>query len=130
MVGDPIGDFLIRIKHAQERGHESVSAPYSRLKQNVADVLAREGFIKSAVKKGKKVKKQIEVDLLYTGGTPRIKGVKRISLPGKRVYAGAKEIARVGGRRGVIIVSTPRGVLTSKDALTQKVGGEVLCKVW
>lgn len=129
MVTDPIGDFLIRIKNAGMRGHECVTAPYSKIKHNIADVLVAEGYAKDIVKKGKKIKKNIELGLIYSDSKPKINDVKRISLPSRRVYKNAKDLAQMNRGRGIIIVSTPKGVITAKEAVKRKVGGEVLCSI-
>ncbi len=129
MVTDPIGDFIIRIKNAQNQGLSQVCAPYSKIKHNIADVLVSEGYAKSVAKRGKKVKKILELNLIYKDSKPRINGVKRVSKPSKRIYRNSKELAHPK-EKGVLIVSTPVGVVTAKQASQKRVGGEVLCSIW
>jgi len=130
MVGDSIADFITRIKNAQARGKETVSAPYSKIKHDISEVLIKEGYVKSAVKKGKKIKKTLELELVYIDSHPRVEGVKRVSRPSRRVYMSAKELGKMGRRRGLLIVSTPKGIITSAEAFKANVGGEVLCTLW
>ena len=131
MVGDPIGDFIVRLKNAGAVKHESVSLPHSKMKMAVADVLKSAGFVKDVEKRGKKVRKTIHVDLLYkTDGTPRITEVKRISKPGRRVYKGVDEIFPVRYGKGLLVLSTPKGILTGQDARKAGVGGEALFEIW
>ena len=131
MVGDPIGDFIIRLKNAGAVKHESVSVPHSKLKMAIAEVLKDAGFVKNVEKRGKKIRKTIAVDLLYNkDGSPRITEVKRISKPSRRIYKAAGEIHPVRYGKGEVIVSTPRGVLTGAQARKERVGGEVLFEIW
>ncbi|MDP2650246.1 MAG: 30S ribosomal protein S8 [bacterium] len=131
MVGDPIGDFIIRLKNAGAVGRESVSVPYSQMKMAVAEVLKSEGFVKAVEKRGKKVRKTIHVDLLYKeNGTPRIADVKRVSKPGRRMYRGAKQIFPVRYGKGMLVLSTPKGILTDKEARKERVGGEALFEIY
>ena len=131
MVGDPIGDFIIRIKNAGAVGHETVSLPYSKLKFAVAEVLQKSGYIKSFDKSGKKVRKTLSVKLLYNkDGSPRIASVKRISKPGRRIYRGVKEIFPVRYGKGSLILSTSKGIMTDKEAREGKLGGEALFEIY
>jgi len=131
MVGDPIGDFIIRLKNAGAVKHESVSIPHSKMKMAVAEVLKSEGFIKNVEKQGKKVRKTIYVELLYKkDGTPRITDVKRISKPGRRVYKATEEIFPVRYGKGILVLSTPKGILTNAQARKECVGGEALFEIW
>jgi small subunit ribosomal protein S8 len=129
MVVDTIGDMITRIKNAQKAGHFSVTIPHSNFKNDISDLLAKEGFIKSASKKGRKIKKVIEIELIYKDSTPKITEIKRISRPSKRIYKSAGELRR-GTGRGLIIVSTPKGVLSATDAAKENIGGEVLFSIW
>jgi len=131
MVGDPVGDFIIRLKNAGMARKDTVVAPYSQLKFAVANKLQQRGFIKSVSKRGKKARKTIEVELLYTKeGNPRIDGVARVSKPGRRVYQGVSKIYPVQHGRGALILSTPKGILTGEEARKEHVGGEALFKIW
>lgn len=127
---DPIGDMIVRIKNATESKKESVVFPYSKLKLAIADVLFKEGFIKSFGKKGKKIAKFIEAVLIYDNNTPKIHGIERVSKTSKRIYYKAKEIKKVKGGMGVLVLSTPKGIMTDKMAKEANLGGEALFKVW
>ena len=128
---DPISDMIIRMKNAGDSKKESVTFPYSKVKLAILDVLLKEGFIKSFGKKGKKVVKFIEVGLIYdTEGRPRISGVDRISKSSKRVYMQAKDIRVVKNGYGLMVLSTPKGVVSGKFAKENNLGGEALFKVW
>jgi len=131
MVGDPIGDFIVRIKNAGAVGHENVSAPYSKLKAAVADVLERAGYIKSSEKSGKKVRKTLTLELLYKkDGSPRIESIKRVSKPGRRIYKAVTDIFPVRYGKGSFIVSTSKGIMTDKEAKKAKLGGEILFEIY
>lgn len=126
MVTDPISDMIVRLKNAQLAGLPSVLIPYSQFKQNIAEVLKTSGYLKSVNKKGKKVKKFLEVELIYTGSKSKITEIKRVSKPSRRVYHDHREIKSVRQGFGLAIYSTPRGILTDKQAREAKVGGEIL----
>ena len=122
---------ITKIRNASARGIETVSFPYSKITLAIAELLQNEGFIKDVVKKGKKVHKTIEATLVYDEERqPRVTGVERVSKLSKRVYAGVSDIKSVRSGYGVLVLSTPAGLLTDKQARTQKVGGEVLFKIW
>jgi len=128
---DPIGDFIVRIKNASAVGKETVSVPHSKFKMAVADKLKEIGFIKSIDRKGKKIKKTLEIGLVYDKeGNPRISGVKRISKPGRRLYRSVDEIHPVKYGKGSLVLSTPQGVMTDKEAKKTRVGGEALFEIW
>jgi small subunit ribosomal protein S8 len=127
---DPIADMLTKIKNAQAVGKKTVSFPFSSVKYNIARILEREEFIEYAKKRGKKTKR-ILVRLKYQeAGKPRIHDIKRISKPGRRIYLKSKDIYSPKSGYGLLIISTPKGVLTSKEARKMKTGGEVLCEIW
>ena len=130
MVTDPISDFIIRIKNAARAGVPAVRLPYSQLKHAIADVLHTEGYLERVDKKGKKVKKTLEVTLAYDGSTPHFHDVERISKPSKRVYYSVDDIKPVRNGFGTIILSTPQGIMTGADAQKKRVGGEALFKIW
>ena len=131
MVVDPIADFINQLKNAGAAKKESVSVPFSKFKYAVAHKLKDAGYIKDVSKRGKKTRKCVEVELMYTeGGTPRIHGVKRVSKPSRRVYERADKIENVKYGKGALILSTPKGVLTDKEARKEQVGGEALFKIW
>lgn len=107
-----------------------VVVPHSKVKLAIAEILTREGYLNSAVKKGKKARHFIHCDLAYVGNTPKIQDVKRVSKLSKRIYAGFKDLHSVRQGRGLAIISTPQGLLTDKEARKAKVGGEILCHIW
>jgi len=129
MVTDIIGDFIIRLKNANLIGKESVSVYSSKAKDAVAGTLARAGFVKSVSKS--KNGKMIEIALSYKADkSPRISNVQRISKPSRRIYQKSTDIKIFKGGFGTTVFSTPNGVLTDKEARKQKVGGEVMFKIW
>lgn len=131
MVNDPIGDLINRLVNAGAVKKASVALPYSTLKAAVADKLVSAGYVAGSEKKGKKVKKTLDIALKYSAeGSPRISGVKRISKPGRRVYKGVLDINPVRYGHGSLILSTPKGILTDKEAKEAKVGGEALFEIW
>jgi small subunit ribosomal protein S8 len=131
MVNDPVSDFIIRLKNAGMVNKTEVTLPYSKLKAAIADKLVEAGFLASAEKHGKKVKKSLDVTLKYdANGTPVIRGVKRISKPGRRMYVSVAEIHPVKFGRGKRILSTPAGILTGEEARSKNVGGEELFIIW
>jgi small subunit ribosomal protein S8 len=115
---DPLGDMLTRIRNGQQAKKDSVLTPASKLRTRVLDVLQREGYIRGYI------------ELKYFEGRPAIQHVSRVSKPGRRVYAGSKELPRVRNGLGIMIVSTPKGVLSDAEARDQNVGGEVLAEVF
>ncbi len=131
IMNDPIGDMLTRIRNAQIARHDTVVLPASNMKKAIAKILLDEGYIKSfdAIDDG--LQGQIKIALKYAQGKqPVIRGLKRISKPGLRVYARNDELPRVLGGLGIAIVSTSKGVLSDKDARTAGIGGEVLAYIW
>ncbi len=127
---DPIADLLNRIKNANLAGHKTVVAPYSKFKESILGLLEKEGFVKSFGKKGKKITRWIEIELAYLGENPKIKGLERISKPGKRVYTKVDDVKSVRQGYGIMVLSTPKGVMTDREARKEKVGGEALFKIW
>ena len=128
---DPVGDMLTRIRNAQERGKPKVTAPFSRLRQRVLDVLQHEGFIRGyATVEHAGGKAEIEIELKYFDGAPVIREIARVSKPGRRVYASVGTMPTVYNGLGISILSTPKGVMSDADARAQNVGGEVLCTVF
>ncbi|MBZ0123418.1 MAG: 30S ribosomal protein S8 [Roseovarius sp.] len=130
-MNDPIGDMLTRIRNAGLRGKSTVMVPASKMRVRVLEVLADEGYIRgfedSTDGRGHPA---IEISLKYFEGTPAIREMKRVSKPGRRVYAGAKDLPSVRQGLGVSIVSTPQGVMSDANARAANVGGEVLCTVF
>jgi small subunit ribosomal protein S8 len=131
MVSDPVGDLIIRLTNAGAVKHASVSVPFSNLKLAIAEKLKDAGFVQGVEKKGKKVKKTLDIVLKYDEkGAPVIQGVKRVSKPGRRMYKSVNEITRVRYGHGALILSTPNGIKTDKEARKEKVGGEAMFEIW
>jgi small subunit ribosomal protein S8 len=131
MVGDTIGDFIIRLKNAGAVNKATVSVPYSKLRHSVAKKLVDAGYITAATEQGKRVQdKTLEVTLKYEDGSHKIRGVKRISKPGRRLYTKVADIHPVKFGQGHMILSTPAGILTGWEAKEKKVGGEQLFIIW
>lgn len=128
---DPLGDMLTRIRNGQRARKGAVLAPASKLRQNVLDVLQREGYIRGysehEVRPGVR---ELRIELKYHEGEPVIREISRVSKPGRRVYSSIKDLPRVYNGLGVAILSTPRGVISDAEARDAHVGGEVLCKVF
>ncbi len=128
---DPIADMLTRLRNAVQARHQVVEMPASTVKVAIAEVLRDEGYIKGFSVQGEVPKKQLRVELRYTGKQePVLTGLRRVSTPGLRVYTGADEISRVFGGLGVAILSTSKGVMSGAQARRRRLGGEVLCQVW
>ena len=130
-ITDPIGDLLSRIRNGQLRGLAKIKSPNSRLRARLLDVLQAEGFIRGyAEVEFKTGMRELEIELKYHEGRPVIRELKRVSTPGRRVYASVKELKPHRQGLGVSIVSTPQGVMTDSTAREKNVGGEVLCQVF
>lgn len=131
MVTDPIADLINQIHNAALVKKAHVSVPFSLFKLAIAEKLKDGGWVQAVEKKGKKVKKTLDITLKYRDdGKPRIEGVKRISKPGRRLYRSVRDIVPVKYGYGALFLSTPKGVLTDKEARKEKVGGEVLFEIW
>lgn len=130
-MSDPLGDMLARIKNGQQARKAKITSPHSKLRANVCEALKREGFIREyAVEELEGNKKQLTIELKYEEGRGAIREMSRISTPGRRVYKKVGDMPRVYNGLGVLIVSTPHGVLADHEARRENVGGEVLCKVF
>ena len=129
-MSDVIADMLTRIRNASNAKHETVDIPASNMKKSIADILVKEGYIKGyqIVEDGKQG--IIRVALKYNGKEKVIKGLRRVSKPGLRIYASCEDMPRVMNGLGVAIVSTSKGVMTDKEARKNNIGGEVLAFVW
>ena len=127
---DPLGDMLTRIRNGQRAKKDSVTTPASKLRARVLDVLKREGYIRGYSEEELAGHAGLRVELKYFEGQPAIKHVARVSKPGRRVYSGSSELPRVRNGLGIVIVSTPKGVLSDAEARDQNVGGEVLAEVF
>lgn len=131
MMTDPIADMLVRIKNALQRRYESVEVPQSSLKLRIARILKQEGFIEGVAVIERKPRAVIKIRLKYLQDEqPVIRGLERISRPGRRVYAGYEELRPIQGGIGVAILSTPKGLMTDGQSRQQRLGGEILCRVW
>jgi len=131
MVNDPVADLITRLKNAGAVGHKAVTLPYSKLKEAIALTLKKSGFVGDVSHDGSGVKKTLTIALLYDkDGKPLIRGVKRISKPGRRLYAGVKDIHPVKYGKGIMVLSTPRGILIDSEARKVKIGGETLFTMW
>ena len=127
---DPIGDMLARIKNSQLRNHKKVEMPSSNFKMKIADVLKNEGYINGFNVDKNDNKEVLIIDLKYNSGSPVISVIERISKPGRRVFSSAQSLPKINNGLGIAIISTPKGVMTDIDARKQKVGGEIICKVF
>ncbi len=130
MVKDGISDLIVSLKNASAIRKEIVVAPYSKLKADILDVLVKEGFVDSYQTKGKKVIKGLEINLKYDGKQSIIRGAERVSKFSKRIYVGVDGIRSVKNGTGILVLTTPKGILTDRQARKEKVGGEVLFKMW
>ena len=129
-LSDPIGDMIARIKNAQMRNHKKVELPSSNFKVKILDILKSEGFIID-YKINKETNKPIVlIDLKYHSGNPVISTIERISKPGRRIFSSAESLPKINNGLGIAIISTPKGVMTDIDARKQKIGGEIICKVF
>lgn len=130
---DSISDMLTRIRNAQAVGHKTVDFPFSKIKFDLIDILKIEGYVASASKRGRGINRTIEIVLKYKDSKkidPYIQGLKRISKPGQRIYAGKDELGKFLKERGATILSTSQGLMTAKEAKKKGMGGEVLCQIW
>ena len=130
LINDPIADMLTRIRNAQIAGHDTVSIPASNMKKSIAKILLNEGYVKNVEFLNEGVQGDSRITLKYVEKRPVIVGLKRISRPGLRVYAKVDEIPKVLGGLGIAIMSTPKGVMTDKEARKAAIGGEVLAYIW
>jgi small subunit ribosomal protein S8 len=128
---DPIADMLTRVRNALKARHQKVDVPASKLKMEIARILKEEGYIVNFKLAEDGTQKSIRIYLKYTpANLPAIAKIQRVSRPGCRVYVGSKEIPRVLGGLGINILTTPRGLMTGRDARKEHLGGELLCQVW
>ncbi|MBP6860087.1 MAG: 30S ribosomal protein S8 [Candidatus Pacebacteria bacterium] len=130
MITDRVGDFIIRLKNASASGKAMVNVPHSAHLESIAKKLMELGYVASVETTRKEVGKTLDVALRYDDGTPRIRGVKRISKPGRRLYTPAREAHTVKNGIGARLISTPKGVLSDKEARKVRVGGEDLFEIW
>ena len=129
-LSDPIGDMIARVKNAQARKHKKVELPSSKFKSKIADILKNEGFIKDFKVSTEEKKNILSLELKYHSGNPVISNFERVSKPGRRIFSSADSLPKINNVLGIAILSTPKGVMTDIDARKQKVGGEIVCKVF
>ena len=129
-LSDPIGEMIARIKNAQARKHKKVELPSSKFKSKIADILKNEGFIKDFKVSTEEKKNILSLELKYHSGNPVISNFERVSKPGRRIFSSADSLPKINNGLGIAILSTPKGVMTDMDARKQKVGGEIVCKVF
>ena len=129
---DPVGDMITRIRNAQLRALNNVAIPSSKFRTRILDVLKQEGYIANyrILSNNKNKKESLLVDLKYNNGLPIIKEIKRISKPGRRIYAKADSIAKIQNGLGLAIISTSKGIMADNDARTKNIGGEIICRVF
>ena len=129
-LSDPIGDMIARIKNAQSRNHKKVELPSSNFKTKIAGILKNEGFIKEFKVNSANSKSTLTLELKYHSGNPVISAFERVSKPGRRIFSSAESLPKINNGLGIAIISTPKGVMTDMDARKQRVGGEIICKVF
>ena len=129
-LSDPIGDMIARVKNAQARNHKKVELPSSNFKTKIADILKNEGFIKDYKINTIDNKPTLSLELKYHSGNPVISAIERVSKPGRRIFSSADGLPKINNGLGIAIVSTPKGVMTDIDARKQRLGGEIICKVF
>ena len=130
-LSDPIGDMIARIKNAQIRNHKKLELPSSNFKVKISEVLKKEGFIIDYKVESKKTNKiDLTINLKYNLGSPVISTIERISKPGRRIFSSAQSLPKINNGLGIAIISTPKGVMTDIDARKQRLGGEIICKVF
>ena len=129
-LSDPIGDMIARVKNAQARNHKKVELPSSNFKTKIADILKNEGFIKDLKVNTEGNKSILSLELKYHSGNPVISNFERVSKPGRRIFSSVDSLPKINNGLGIAIVSTPKGVMTDMQARKQKVGGEIICKVF
>jgi len=129
-LNDPLGDMITRIRNAHMRGRSTVTTPASRMRQRVLDVLVDEGYVRGYAEVEKSGKTEIEIQLKYHEGAPVITEISRVSKPGRRVYSSINDLGLVRNGLGISILSTSKGLMSDAAARAQKVGGEILCKVY
>ena len=129
-LSDPIGDMLARIKNSQMRSQKKVEMPSSKFKTKIAEVLKEEGFIIDYKVEEKEKKQNLIITLKYNFGDPVINTIERLSKPGRRIFSSAESLPKINNGLGIAIISTPKGVMTDVNARKQKIGGEIICKVF
>ena len=127
---DPIGDMFSRIRNGQMRSLNSVEIPSSNFRKNILEILKNEGYIKDFKINNVENKSILSLELKYHSGNPVISAFERVSKPGRRIFSSADSLPKINNGLGIAILSTPKGVMTDIDARKQRVGGEIICKVF
>jgi len=127
MVNDPLADMLVRLKNASRVGKTHVQVPFSKMKLAIAEVLAKEGYVGEV---GKEKNHALTISLAYKNGRPVIGGTKRISKPSRRMYLGVRDVRPVKRGHGLLVLSTPKGIMTGAQAKATRTGGEALFEIW
>ena len=127
---DPIADMLTRIRNALQAGHRTVTIPGSKSKRHIAEILQQEGYIEGFEWLDDERQGSLTIQLRWLGDQPAIEGIARVSTPGQRRYAGSKEIPKVRNGLGIMVISTPKGMMTDRAARRAGIGGELICSVW
>ncbi|KKU15328.1 30S ribosomal protein S8 [Candidatus Wolfebacteria bacterium RIFCSPLOWO2_01_FULL_45_19] len=125
-----VTDLLTRIKNAQAVKHERVKLPYSKMNETVAHLLLKHKYVAGVVKKGRMPKRMLEVELKYENGSGVIRGIKFVSKPSRRIYAGYRDLKSVKQGYGMLMISTPEGLMSGSEARKKKLGGELLFEIW
>lgn len=129
MMTDPISDMLSRIRNAQLVSKQEVVLPFSKMKFGIAKILEKEGFVKNVEKITEAKYPQIRIELIYSDKRPQIQLIRRVSKPGRRVYAKTSDLPVVLSDFGIAIISTPNGLMTNKEARARHLGGEIICEI-
>lgn len=130
-LSDPLGDMLTRIRNGQNARLSTIESPFSKLHENVLEVLKREGYIRDySTRELRPGVRHLNIELKYFEGQPVIKEITRVSKPGRRVYSKIKDLPRVYNGLGISILSTPKGVMSDHEARAEHIGGEILCRVF
>ena len=131
VITDPIGDFIIRLKNATAVGKKNVEVPFSKMKHAIALALKKSGYLGEISESGDGAARVLVCELLYTeAGSPKINGVKRVSKPGRRLYAPVSKVHQIKYGKGLMVLTTPKGILTDAEARKNRVGGETLFTIW
>jgi small subunit ribosomal protein S8 len=129
MTTDPLADLLTRIRNALASKHKTVSVPFSSVKENIVKLMVKNNYLKDYQKEGKAPHLNLIISLRYKSKISKITSLKRISKPGVRVFGNVKELPKLMRGRGILILSTSKGIMTGREAIKQNLGGEIICKI-
>lgn len=127
---DPLADMFVSIVNGGRAHKEHVFIPYSKVKMEICRVLQSKGYVGESARRGKKNKRMIEIPLVYREDVPALEGARCVSKQSQRVYSGWRSMRKFALSKGILIISTPKGIMTARDAEKQKVGGEIIAKIW